>query len=289
MGKKKTLISKEYLTKYWILELTNVVTNLFKWEGLPEEINVSAMEKTLMLGGYCIFFKDRSLDTYFALGGALKGVDVYGYPTMATPISKNGQIRFPELKINQDCVLMYANKTRTTAMNHINEYADKLSDIDLAIKMNTLAMKHPVMIRTSEQTRESFETLMHQYEDNYYVIIGDKALTLDSAVEVLKLDVSSQEIKNLQLQKETLTNEFYQLFGVSGSVEKRERIISGEINAQLEQTNINKRIWLSERERAVEKINKIYGLNVSVEYNVKDINELQEEMINGEQLHNNGM
>ena len=286
MGKRKPMLTKDYLMKYWILELTNVVTNLFKWENLPKEINVPAMEKTLMMGGYCIFFKDKNLDTYFALGGALRGVDVYGYPTMARPIGKNTDIIFDDLAINKDCVLIYANKTRTTALNHINEYADKLSDIDLAIKMNTLAMKHPVMIRATEQTKDSFETLMHQYEDNYYVIIGDKALTLDSSVEVLNMNVSATEIKNLQLQKETLENEFYQLFGIAGTVEKRERIITGEINAQLEQVTINKQIWLSERLEAVKRINDMYGLNIKVDYNVPDITELQKEALQGGEIKN---
>ena len=270
MAKKKQTLSKNYLVRYWILHLTNIVTNLFKWEGLPEEINTCAMEKMIMTGGYVIFFRDKDLDKYFTLSGALTGVDVYGYPTEAKPIPKNGSIDFPKLKVNDECVLIYCNKTRTTALNIINEYADKLSDIDAAIKMNTLAMKHPVMIRTSEQTRESFETLIHQYEDNYYIIIGDKALTLDNSVEVLNLDVSSQEIKNLQLQKEALMNEFYSLFGIAGTVEKRERVISGEMNAQMEQVNINRSIWLSERERAVKKINEIYGLNVKVDFNLEE-------------------
>lgn len=270
MGKKKETLNKAYFERYWRMYLTNIVVNLFKWEGLPEEINACAMEKFIMTGGYCIFFKDKALDTYFALPGALTGVDVYGYPTQAKPIPRNGDINFPQLKVNEECVLIYCNKTRTTALRIINEYVDKLSDIDAAIKMNTLAMKHPVMIRTSEQTRESFETLMHQYEDNYYILIGDKALTLDNSVEVLNLNVSSQEIKNLQLQKDAIMNEFYSLFGIAGTVEKRERVISGEMNAQMEQVSINRSIWLSERQRAIDKIKDIYGLNIKVDYNVED-------------------
>ena len=276
MGRKKSTISKTYLLKYWELELTNVVLNLFKWEGLPKEINATAMEKSIMLGGYCIFFKDKSLDKYFALPGSLTGVDVYGYPTRAKPIPKNGSIVFNELSIEKECCLIYANKTRTTAINHITEYADKLSDIDLAIKMNTLAMKHPVMIKTSEQTKESFETLMHQYEDNYYLIIGDKSLALDSSVDTLKLDVSAQEILSLQLQKDTLKNEFYQLFGVAGTVEKRERIVSGEMNAQMEQIGINREIWLGERLRAIKQINERFGLDVSVDFNKLKIEEYEQ-------------
>lgn len=264
---QRTMLTKEYFTNYWINRLTNIVVNMFKWKNLPKEINVSAMEKAIMLGGYAIFFKDKELDSYFALNGALTGVDVYGYPTTMKPISLASDIRFPELKANKDGVIIYANRTRTSAMEYIIEYADKLSEIDLAIKLNTMAMKHPIIMKGTEETKMSFETLMHQYEETYYQIIIDKNLSLDSSVEALNLKVDAQEILNLQKEKETVLNEFFNMFGVSGSVEKRERMISGEMNAMMQQIGVQRNIWLGVRQEACEKINELYGINLSVDFN----------------------
>lgn len=271
MGRKKKTLSKDYFMAYWKTRLTNIVCSMFKWENLPKEINSASLEKQIMLGGFSIFFKDKNLDTFFSLPGALTGVDVYGYPSRAKPVAMGGIgdraiVNFDEYILNQEAVVIYANKTRTTAIEFIEEYADALSDIDAAIKMNLLAMKHPLMLKTSETTKESFETIMHQYEDNYYILIADKSMQLDSGIEALNFNVSSMEILNLQKQKETKLNEFFNMFGISGSVEKRERIISGEMNAMMEQMNINKDVWLSERQRAVDKINEIYNLNLSVDY-----------------------
>ena len=261
--RKEKFLTKNYFQKYWRLRLTNLACNMFRYDGLPEEINKAQMEKEIMLGAYGIFFK--YLDKYFCLPGALTGVDVYGYPTMAKPIARNNIIDFPELEVNKECVLIYANRTRTSALEFINEYADKLSDLDLAIKMNTRAMKHPLMMRTSEQMKESVETLMHQYEDDYYVVFPDKELLNDHSFEVVDFHVSAVEILNLQKQKETVLNEFFNIFGISGSVEKRERMISGEMNAMLEQIAINREIWLSTRKESFERINKLYGLNIEID------------------------
>lgn len=263
MGRRKATLDKDYYLKYWIDRLTNLAVNMFEWKNLPPEINQAQMEKDIMLGSFSIFFKDEELDKYFCLPGALSGVDVYGYPSMAKPIPKNGVI-FKERTLGQDAVVIYANRTRTSAVRFINDYADKLSDLDIAIKMNTMAMKHPVMLKASETDKDSLNTMMKQYEDSYYVIVGDKSLSL-SDMEVINLKVSATEILDLQKQKETVLNEFFQMFGISGTVEKRERMIAGEMNAMMQQVGINRQMWLSYRQDACKQINKIFGLNISVD------------------------
>ena len=147
--RKAGMLTKEYYRRYWIMRLTDLACNMFQYKNVPEEINLYSMTKQIMLGGFGVFFHDNGLDKYFCLPGALTGVDVYGYPTTAKPIGKNIEIIFPELKVNEECVLIYANKTRTSAMPYINEYADKLAELDIALKMNTRAMKHPLMLKTT--------------------------------------------------------------------------------------------------------------------------------------------
>lgn len=281
MGKSKRantkeLLTKEYYMDYWTLRLTNIACNLFEWKNLPKEINPSAMEKSIMLGGYAIFFKDKLLDKYFALGGALTGVDVYGYPTRTRPISLSADITFPELDMNE-CVIIYANRTRSSAQLLINEYADKLSELDLAIKLNTMAMKHPLILRGTEETKQSMEALMRQYEQTYYHILVQKNVAIDKDIEVLNFKVDAIEILNLQKEKETVLNEFFGCFGIVASVEKRERMIAGELNAMMQQGGINRQVWLSTRQKACKQINEMYGLNLSVDYFNYNFEELAEE------------
>lgn len=263
--RKNEFLTKPYYVRLWRLRLSDLVCNMFSYKNMPEEINMNAVQKQIMLGGFGVFFYDDQLGKYFCLPGALTGIDVYGYPTTAKPIGKNVQIIFQERTVNKECVIIYANKTRSSALPYINEYADKLAELDVAIKMNTRAMKHPLMIKTTEQKKESVATLMAQYEDDYYVIFPDKDMMTESGPEVMDFKVSANEILNLQKEKETVLNEFFNLFGVSGSVEKRERMISGEMNAMMAQMAVNREMWLGTQMDAVERINKLYGLNIEIE------------------------
>ena len=272
MAKNKTqrkgkYMNKAYYSRLWKMRLSDLACNMFPYYNMPDEINMNAVSKMVMLGGYAIFFKDRDLEKYFCLEGALTGVDPYGYPTYAKPISKNISegIIFPEMKVGEECIIIYANKVRSSALPYIIEYADKLAELDVAIKMNTRAMKHPLMIKTTEQKKDSIATLMAQYEDDYYVVFPDQALLDNSSLQVMDFKVSASEILNLQKEKETVMNEFFNIFGISGSVEKRERMISGEMNAMMEQVAVNRNMWMSAQKDAIDKINKMFGLNISIE------------------------
>ena len=264
MSNKLKKKNKNELFNYWLNRLTEITLNIFKWDNLPEEINQLAMQKSIMLDGFAIFFKDKGLDRYYALPGAISGVDVYGYPSVARPISKNASITFDSYDIDKDCVVIYANKTRTSANMQIVEFANRLVDVDMAIQLNTKAMKHPILFKTSEQKKETFESLLRQYEDNWYIISADKQLDIENSLDTVNLEVSALEILNLMKEKESILNEFYNIFGVTSTVEKRERVVSGEINVQLQQTAVNTNIWLSCQKEACDKINRMFGLNVDV-------------------------
>lgn len=265
--RKDKYMTKAYYTRLWRMRLSDLACNMFPYRGMPEEINMNAVSKMVMLGGYAIFFKDKDLDKYFCLEGALTGVDPYGYPNFAKPISKNISegIIFPEMKVGEECIIIYANKVRSSALPYIVEYADKLAELDVAIKMNTRAMKHPLMLKTTEQKKESISSLMAQYEDDYYVVFTDQSLLDNTSLQVMDFKVSASEILNLQKEKETVVNEFFNVFGISGSVEKRERMISGEMNAMMEQVAVNREMWMAPQRDAIEKINKMFGLNIEID------------------------
>ena len=265
--RKGKYMTKAYYTRLWRMRLSDLACNMFPYKGMPGEINMNAVSKMVMLGGYAIFFKDKDLDKYFCLEGALTGVDPYGYPNFAKPISKNISegIIFPEMKVGEECIIIYANKVRSSALPYIVEYADKLAELDVAIKMNTRAMKHPLMLKTTEQKKESISSLMAQYEDDYYVVFTDQSLLDNTSLQVMDFKVSASEILNLQKEKETVVNEFFNVFGISGSVEKRERMISGEMNAMMEQVAVNREMWMGPQRDAIEKINKMFGLNIEID------------------------
>jgi len=74
-------------------------------------------------------------------------------------------------------------------------------------------------------------------------------------------------------------NEFFTFLGINNvNSDKRERLITNEVDANNEQIEFSAKIMLDSRKKACEKINKMFNLNIDVELN----KELVENNINEE-------
>ena len=59
-------------------------------------------------------------------------------------------------------------------------------------------------------------------------------------------------------------------------IDKKERLVTGEVDSNDQQVEVNAEIMLEARKRACDKINEMFGLNVSVELR----NKPKEETVN---------
>ena len=266
MARSQKKVSKLAIQRLYINKLLNVCLNLFEWTGMPDTVNLAAMERALLSIVYALFFRDEDTGAYFGMEGTAYGLDVYGWPTRFKPVPKGDmKINFHERTI-KDTVIIYNNKLRSGIMDIIFDYAIQLAEVESAIRLNIKASKHPIFASVSEPQRSTVEALLNQYDDNYYVLVGAKEFDLNGALIPLNFNVSTQEILNLQKVKETIYNEFYRVFGIGGNIEKRERLLTSEVGVATEQVYNAREIMLQTRRTACEQINKMYGLNVSVDF-----------------------
>ena len=89
-------------------------------------------------------------------------------------------------------------------------------------------------------------------------------------------------IDKLQQHRFEVEKELLTFLGINTTIEKKERLLVDETNANNEQISLNVEIGLREREKACKEINERYGLNLEVY--AKDIPSL--EVKDSEQLYN---
>ena len=119
---------------------------------------------------------------------------------------------------------------------------------------------------------------------NAPVIYADKALELDS-LKVLDLKAPFL-VSDLQKEKLNVMQEALAFLGVGGlEIEKRERLNTHETQEARQASTAQRENRLKARQQACEQINRMFGLNVSVNYDngtLTDINNNpQAEPING--------
>ena len=244
-------------------QLMEIAINMIEWVNLPTTCDERYLELSLYEQGKAIFFNEPDigyLTLRFAGGGEL---DLYGVPTIRKAYSSTN--KFTKQLSNKDSVVIYNNRTRTPAQTYVRYQAMRIWAIDRAIDVNANAQKTPVLIQCGENQRLTLQNLYMKFEGNQPFIFGDDSLDM-SRFKVLKTDAPYTADKLFQLRT-NIWNETLTYLGVSNvNTQKKERLISGEVQLQQGGVNANRCTRLSARQDAIKKIDEMYGLNIEVKY-----------------------
>lgn len=268
MGRKRTNFSQSakannYTYIQYKNRLKELSLSMFEWKNVPDTIDVRYLETQLYENGMAIWFRDEvigDLCLSVAYGG---NYDVYGNPTMRRAYSRyNGYTR--ELT-DYDSVVIWNNYLRIPSAVDINMYARRLSEIDRIIDVNVRAQKTPILVQGTETQRLSLINLYKEYDGNSPVIFGDKNLDLN-ALKSIKTDAPyiSDRLYELKTQ---IWNEALTYLGISNvNIVKKERMITDEVQRNQGGTVSSRYSRLEMRRKAAKEINKMFGLNISVDY-----------------------
>jgi len=235
---------------------------VFEWENLPNGIDEKWIERFLYAEGKCVFFKHPDLGFMICRCTPSGQLNNYDEPTKVTPIGTNFTYR--ELKNFDESVLIRNNDEMIPTMFSIQMFAYRLADISRTIDINVNAQKTPVLIRTTERKKNSLKNLYSQWSGNEPVIYGDKNGLDDEPMETL--DTKAPVVfDKLQIQKHEIWNEAMTFLGINNAnMNKRERLVDDEVQANNEQIKLSAQVMLKARELACEQINKMFGTNISV-------------------------
>lgn len=270
MGRKKrtnfsTSLAKNMISSnMYMRRLCELSMSMFKWEGLPESVDIRYLEMELFLSGQALFFKDEVLG-YLALGCMANGsFDVYG-----EPISRRAYSRYSGYNSNafteKDSVIIWNNYMRVPSAQDVMYYAQRLWDLDNTIDINARAQKTPILIQCDEKQRLSLLNVYKEYDGNSPVLFGDRNLDI-KGFGVLKTDAPFVADRLYEL-KNQIWNEALTYLGISNaSYQKRERLITDEVTRSQGGTVASRYSRLAMREQACERINKMFGLDLSVKY-----------------------
>lgn len=250
--------------------LTNIALSVFEWKGLPEGVDERMIEWWLLTMGCILFFKDDSMigstdapEGYVALPATISGgFDLYGYPKDRRAYSVNGYNReFTE----DDSVLVYNSQLRWPMFPTIRLYADRIANCDLAMDMNIDNQKVSKIAACDARTKLTMKNVANEYDDYVSWIFTSKNFdpnlitTLDLSSPFVAADV--MDVRN-QIFNQALT-----YLGIENiNTDKKERLVAGEVYGGMGGVESQRFTRLVPRQQAADKINDMFGLDVSVEF-----------------------
>lgn len=275
----------------------------FEWKNLPETIDERFLELTLFGKGAAVFFKDELLDSpvpivpeniviigndnepvykdnltgkgsYLALPMVTNGrLDIYNKPLVRRAIANNGYNSGDLTPENS--VIIYGNYLRKPIMRDIELYARWLYDVQQAMLINVKAQKTPVAVLCDENERLSMLNLYKEYDGNQPFIFGAKGLNLDGIKAISTgAPYVADKISEIKIG---VWNELLTFLGINNiNLVKKERLITDEVTRNQGGVQASRFSPLGMRQQAAKEINRMFNLNISVDYR-QDYQELVEE------------
>ena len=233
--------------------------NAFEWDGLPDDITERHIERQLFADGKAIFYKSPG-KRFMCLKCQESGqVNVYGDPLgyIAHGINHQEQVNA------KDCVIIENNKLRLATEPFIMFYVNKLAEAERTMDVNVKACKTPVVFACDDKDVLSFKRIFQQVDGNVPAIYADRGLNLDS-ITAYQTGVKFMG-NELQDYANAVENKLLTFLGLNNTpVEKKERLITDEAQANNQLIESFAQLQLEARQRAVEEINSMFGLSLSV-------------------------
>ena len=242
--------------------LAEIGFSRFKWSGLPETVDERFLEMALFGDGAAVFFKDEVLG-FLALRVILNGrYNVYQVPINRRAYAANGyQVELDE----NNSVIIYNNFMHTPSVLDVESFAARLYNIDRTIDVNVNAQKTPILLQCSDSQRLTLKNLYMQYEGNMPFVFATKDLDLES---IKAINTGAPYVADkLFFLKSQIWNEALTYLGIPNiSINKKERLISDEVQKNQGGTVASRYSPLVMRQNAADEINRMFGLEISVDF-----------------------
>lgn len=234
--------------------------SLFEWENLPESMNERFLEQCLYWYGKAAIVNDENLGIINTKCTPSESLNIYGESTEYHCYSTGYDENFPL----DDMVYVRNNLEALPTDATIQLFAQRLYEAERTIDVNIKAQKTPVIILCDEKQRLTMKNIYMKYDGNEPVIYGKKGLDIDD-IKVLRTDAPFVADK-LEEYKRNVWSEALSFLGINNVMtEKKERLVTGEVDANNQMIDLSAQTMLLTRELAADKFNRLWpGRDISV-------------------------
>lgn len=261
------LATKSELANDYVMLMVNRCIQMFEYNDLPETITAKDIEFLVQNIGYACFTKVG--DEYYVFNCSLGGEpNAYYLPTLA--IVTNPYLKFNEqLVIDKDCVIIKNDSTYKGLLNLHKKYANLLAEVDISLKYSCWNSRLlNLVVAETDSAKADAENILQKIVDGEEIgIIGGRQ-GLENIQTYPYSNGSDNTIKSLLELRQYLYATWYIDLGINANYNmKRESLSANEVAVNEDTLLPLIDDMLQVRQQALEKINAMYGLNISVKLN----------------------
>ena len=265
------------LRRYFFKYLLQKAMSVFKWT-LPEEWDKDYFRYILYGRGFISILYTDEFGT-ICQECAPGGYNLYYRPSyiiVTNPLIRDTLTRY----INKDCVLLHLQPDYSSICDLVGFYADQMALAAEAMGVNLVNTKSAVVFGAEGKARA--EALKKMYDG---MSEGDPAIVIDK--KLLNDDGTPswfpfiQNVKEMYITTDLLSDMrkieamFDTEIGIpNANTDKRERLITDEVNANNIETATRAELWLETLRKDIETANAMFNTQISVDWRVNPKTEI---------------
>lgn len=255
-------MDKNKINSYISDYLLNNALSIFKYDGLPDNIKAVDLEKNLLRFGKILFTKWH--DEFYIFSYSETGKQNYLGEYTKFQVS-NPYIQCNEVFSDDNAVRIFNTDTHEPLINLMGMYSELLTESYITLNMADINSRIPFFISARDNaTKASAEIFVKQILDGKQGVIAEQPL-----FESLKINplTDHENISQIVELNKFFYSDYFQKIGLTNLYNNvHDRISATE--TEFTATSIYPYVDNMKRNRdiAVEKINSMFGLDVTVEF-----------------------
>lgn len=255
--------------------------SVFKWK-IPESWNKTYFLYSIYGIGFIAVINTDKFGI-IPQHGTLGGRGVFYQPTrvcIANPLFNSAVM--PEIGV--DCEIIKLRPDYCGILDLVNDYAEQMALTSQLFSINTINSRLSyVFMAADKRSAESYKKAMDQLYSGDPMVVMDKSLfgpNGEPSWQLLLQDVGQNYLAGEALENlRRLECKFNNEIGVPANLatQKRERTISAEVEANDAETYGRAAAWLESLQDGCERVRKMFGVEISVDWRVDPMKIREEE------------
>lgn len=268
-------VHNTYIQQFFRRYLLENVLSVYKVSA-PPNWDVNYFLRVLFVTGFCGII-DTPQYGIVPQWGTISGRDLYYRPTTFRCVNPYIERLQPEYSIGGDCALIRLTGRYCGIMDLINFYADQMALIAENVGINMFTVRSGYVAITGSKAGAEALKKAYDYasEGNPFVVLDKELLREDGKIpwEYFAKDLKNNYlVTDLLADLQKIRNMFYTDIGITNAnTDKRERLISDEVNANNASTYAKCDLWLDNIRTGLEEAKRLFpALDVTIERRYPD-------------------
>ena len=246
----------------WLKDIVNTKIGMFNYKNLPNELTSDIIERALMFNNHLCMYYSKALDELVLCRWLNSGnYDKYWYPKKVDLLTLTGKPLAQNVPF-EDIVLCRDNRMDIIPFLTCNSWIEKIIELEKTFDIVIKLIRFPSVISGDKEEVAQLKALLKKNADCEGFIIAKKNFSNNLEQFDISIPCSPTELYEMIDKYKDMTLSSIGIYSVD---EKRERIVTEEIEASNDFVDFIYQEMVNCRQEWIDAVNTKYGYEIELE------------------------